>query len=199
MRVLSLFAVVVFSMAPAPVASVSGWPVSRPQVQVNSPRDVFLQRVDEYVKLHRRLEADLPPEIVTEDPDRLLAPRIALGREIRKARVSARQGEIFTPAVADYFRGVITEALRAGRIENLIEIINEEDSVPVMATVNGDYPAGASISFMPPSLLAVLPPLPTEVEYRFLSCDLILWDLHAGLIVDFVPRALRDLTIPPGP
>jgi hypothetical protein len=94
---------------------------------------------------------------------------------------------------------LITEALRVGRVENFLERIEEENSVRVIPTVNGDYPAGASISPMPACLLAALPPLPKELQYRFLSRDLILWDLHAGLIVDFVPRALVETTMPPCP
>jgi hypothetical protein len=39
-------------------------------------------------------------------------------------------------------------------------------------------------------LLAVLPPLPDELQYRFMSHDLILWDVHANLIVDFITGAL---------
>jgi hypothetical protein len=44
---------------------------------------------------------------------------------------------------------------------------------------------------MPPLLLAELPPLPEEVEYRFVGSDLILRDVQASLIVDFAPRCLR--------
>ena len=165
------------------------------QTTATSPRDVFLQRVDEYIALHRQLETDLPQEIVTSDPERLFAPRITLAREIRKARATARQGDLFIPAVADYFRGLITEALRVGEVANLLEIIEDENFVRVIPTVNGDYPAGASISLMPACLLAALPPLPKELEYRFLSRDLILWDVHAGLIVDFVPQALVETTM----
>ena len=165
------------------------------QTTATSPRDVFLQRVDEYVALHRRLEADLPLEIVTSDPERLFAPRITLARELRRARARAAQGDIFIPAVADYFRGLITQALRVGKVDNLLEIIEDENFVRVIPTVNGDYPAGASISLMPACLLAALPPLPKELEYRFLSRDLILWDVHAGLIVDFVPQALMQTTM----
>lgn len=47
---------------------------------------------------------------------------------------------------------------------------------------------------MPPCLLAALPPLPEELGYRFLAGDLVLVDLHARLIVDFIPRALRGTT-----
>lgn len=199
MRALFLFAVVAFSAASTGVTSISRWPASHLQAQINSPRDVFLQRVDEYVKLHRRLEADLPPEIVTADAERLRAPRIALAREVRMARAGAKQGDIFAPPVADYFRHLIADALDAGGIGNFLEIIEDGNFVRVIPTVNGDYPAGASISFMPTCLLAALPPLPKELEYRFLSRDLILWDVHAGLIVDFVPHAIPETTILPCP
>jgi len=101
--------------------------------------------------------------------------------------------------VADYFRNVIAEALQAGRIENFLAIVEDENFVRVIPTINGDYPAGASISLMPPCLLAALPPLPDELQYRFLSRDLILWDLHPGLIVDFIPWAPTETTVPPCP
>ena len=31
---------------------------------------------------------------------------------------------------------------------------------------------------------------PVRLEYRFIDRDLILWDPHADLIVDFIPNAL---------
>jgi hypothetical protein len=151
MRNLPVTGILTLSLAIAVAAGVSRYAATAPTA--DSPRNVFLQRVDEYVALHRRLEADLPPEIVTADPERLFAPRTALAREIRKARAAARQGDIFTPAVAEYFRSVITEVLRVGRVENLLEMIEEESYVRVIPTVNGDYPAGASISPMPACLL----------------------------------------------
>jgi hypothetical protein len=152
--------------------------------------------VDAYVTLHRRLEVGLPPEVVTADVEALFAPRRALAMEMRKARAAARQGDVFPPAVAAYFRTIIADALRRGGIDDFLAIVEDEHDVTVVPTVNGDYPAGASVSFMPTCLLAALPPLPRELEYRFLGRALILWDLHAGLIVDFVPRVLPETTAP---
>ena len=166
---------------------------------MESPRAVFLQRVDAYLALHRRLELGVPPEVVTADPEALFVSKNALAREIRRERASAPQGEIFTPAVAGYLRVVIADALSRGGIDDFLAIVEEDqedDDVRLIPTVNGDYPAGASISFVAPCLLAALPPLPEELEYRFLGRDLILWDLHAGLIVDFVPHALAETTLP---
>jgi hypothetical protein len=165
--------------------------------EAESARAAFLQGVETYVALHRRLEKGLAPEVVTDDLEALFAPRRELSREIRRARARARQGEIFAPAVASYLRQVIAGALRRGGIDDFLSMVEEENEVTVVPTVNGDYPAGASISFMPPCLLDALPPLPKELEYRFLGRDLILWDLHAGLIVDFLPKAFKAKTATP--
>lgn len=43
---------------------------------------------------------------------------------------------------------------------------------------------------MIPCILQALPPLPPELEYRMVGTDLILIDVHAGLIVDILPYAL---------
>lgn len=157
-------------------------------------RDAFLQRVDEYVALHRRLEAPLPPRVVTDDLEALFAPRKALAAAIRTARAEARQGDIFSPALAGYFRVLVADALRQGGVKDMLAIVEDENSVHIPAAVNGEYPAGRSISLMPTCLLLALPPLPAELQYRFVGRDLILWDLHAGLIVDFVPLAIAQTT-----
>lgn len=170
------------------MASLSGQQTSDPM------RHMFLQRVDNYVALHRRLEGPLPRQIVTDDVDALYASKRALAAAIRKERADARQGDIFSPAMASYFRILVADALREGGIEDMLAIVEDENFVYVPVRVNGDYPAGASIALMPPCVLAALPSLPPELEYRFLGRDLILWDVHAGLIVDFVPRAIPATT-----
>ena len=47
---------------------------------------------------------------------------------------------------------------------------------------------------MPVILLHQLPPLPEDVEYRWLDRDLVLWDIHADLIIDFLPDAIPRST-----
>jgi hypothetical protein len=170
------------------IATTSGQPVTDPM------RHTFLERVDDYVALHRRLEGPLPREVVTADLEALFAPRTALAEAIRAERADASQGEIFTPAMAGYFRLLVADALRKDGIDDMLAIVDDDNSVQIPARVNGDYPAGRSISMMPPCLLAELPPLPPELQYRFVGRDLILWDVHAGLIVDYVPRAIPETT-----
>jgi hypothetical protein len=158
-------------------------------------RDAFLQRVDAYVRLHREIERLLPPEVSTIDPERLFAPRTAMNREMRKARRTARQGDIFTPGVSVYFRVLIVETLRANGMLDIVATNEDENTTFVPPKVNGDYPAGRPVATMPPCLLGVLPPLPPELRYGVISTDLILWDLHAGLIADYVPGALPAITV----
>lgn len=173
------------------VGLVSG--VSGPQAS-NPMRQRFLQRVDEYTSLHRQLEGPLPAEVVTADPEALFVPRKAMAAAIRTARADARQGDIFSPPVAKYFRTLVADALRAGGIRDMGAIVEDENFVHIPARVNADYPAGRSIAMMPTCLLAALPPLPPELQYGFVGRDLILWDVHAGLIVDFVPQAIPETT-----
>ena len=57
--------------------------------------------------------------------------------------------------------------------------------------VNGRYPDEVPISTVPPQVLAPLPKLPEELEYRFIQNNLILFDPHAHIIADFIERAFQ--------
>ena len=113
-------------------------------------RQLFAQRVDEYVALHREIEQLLPPDIVTSDLQALFAPRIAMAREMRHARSRAHQGDIFTPALQVYFRTLIAETLWREGITDLLAIVEDENVVHTPARVNGDHPAGRSIPAISP-------------------------------------------------
>jgi TonB family protein len=49
---------------------------------------------------------------------------------------------------------------------------------------------GAPLPTMPPDLLAALPRVPNRLEYRFMNDALVLRDIEANLIIDFVPQAI---------
>ncbi len=57
--------------------------------------------------------------------------------------------------------------------------------------VNARYPEDAPLPTVPPNLLASLPQLPEDLEYRILGRNLILRDVHANVIVDFLPKAIQ--------
>jgi hypothetical protein len=52
--------------------------------------------------------------------------------------------------------------------------------------VNDAYPDGASLATMPPNLLEVLPRLPEGLEYRIVDTHLILRDVDADIVVDYL-------------
>jgi hypothetical protein len=108
---------------------------------------------------------------------------------LRSARYGAVQGDVFFKEIADLIR--IREYLHGVLAGEFLEMITEADARPLpRPCVNGAYPADAALTTMPAPLLQLLPSLPRGVEYRFIDRDLILWDPHANLIVDFMSNAL---------
>jgi hypothetical protein len=51
-------------------------------------------------------------------------------------------------------------------------------------------PVSMQMATMPPALLEVLPTLPKELEYRILGRYLVLRDVDASLILDYIPLAV---------
>lgn len=151
---------------------------------------LFSERVGEYAALHRRLEGPLPPLTPTSETVRNYVARQLLANAIRKARPRAAQGDIFTPAVATAFRELIAETLKGRDVEAFLSELNEEHPRwhGARAVVNEPLPKGATHE-MPCALLQALPSLPEDVEYRIVDHDLVLWDIHANLVIDFIPHA----------
>ena len=52
------------------------------------------------------------------------------------------------------------------------------------------YPENEPLSTVPPNVLMTLPPLPEDIEYRFVGRHVILRDARANLIVDYVANAI---------
>jgi hypothetical protein len=151
----------------------------------------FRRRLTEYDRVRRRLDASLPRPTVSGDPARIHRVAEAHHGALLAARSSARQGDVFFERIANRFRNLIRGSLHGMPPEIFIIMITEPDAPRVpRASVNGSYPPGAALTTMPPELLELLPALPAGLEYRFIDRDLILWDPHANLIVDFIPNAL---------
>lgn len=152
---------------------------------VGDMSDDFHTRVWAYLDLRRELEKGLPPLIVTSDPADIALAEHALAVRLRTARGS-RQGELFTPAISLEFRRVLllemtTEVTRA---------IRDENPGSFSHTINGTYPKERPLSTVPATLLAVLPPLPDDIQYRFLGRHLVLHDTRANVILDRIRCAL---------
>lgn len=160
-------------------------PVFRVQVWGDIAAD-FSTRVRSYFDLRSRLEKDLPQLTVTDDPAEIRSTVRALAQKIRVARAEARQGDIFTPAVSAKFRKVLRLAMNIRTWAAMMDDNPGEFS----ARINGTYPERKTVSTVPPNILAALPRLPADIEYRFLGRHLILLDTRASVIIDRIPYAI---------
>jgi hypothetical protein len=161
-------------------------PVFRVQVWGDIAAD-FSMRVSSYFDLRSELEKDLPALTVTDDPAEIRRKVRALAKRIRVARADARQGDIFTPAISVEFRKALLLEMNAGTREAIMD----DNPGAFSARINGDYPEGKTIATVPPNILAVLPRLPDDIEYRFSGRHLILLDTRASVIIDRIPYAIR--------
>ena len=146
----------------------------------------FSERVSSYVRLRSGLENGLPELAVTDDPAEIWQAQRALANRVRVARSAASQGDIFTPIISAEFRN----ALRVETNPGTLAIIMDENPGDVTRRINRLYPTGKPFASMPPGMLAVLPRLPDDLQYRFLGRTLILIDTRANLILDRMPCAV---------
>lgn len=149
----------------------------------------FRDRAAAYLALHRKVAETVPPLKQTDDSAQLSARGAALGEAIRQARVGAKPGDLFGPELTSRIRDLVkkdwakrSSADRAG--------LREEIPPATRADVNTLYPTGLPLATFPASLLTTLPPLPEQLEYRFIGRHLIVRDVNANLIVDVLPNVL---------
>jgi hypothetical protein len=146
----------------------------------------FFDRVRAYMKIHDSANARVPSLKETSDPKQVSGREKALADEIRVERAGARQGDVFSPAAAKEIGVVVADDFN-GRPLRAQKAILVEVPMKVPPAINTDYPTTLPLATVPPSLLLKLPTLPEELEYRFLGRHLILRDIKANLIVDFIP------------
>jgi hypothetical protein len=151
----------------------------------------FKERVGKYMQLHQRLEKQAPPLKKTDDPAEIKASQDALATAIRAARANAQQGEIFTPEIAQLLRRLMYPEVRGSEGAVTRKTIKDDAPAAITLKVNARYPESAPLPTVPPNLLGSLPQLPKDLEYRIIGRDLILRDVHANLIVDFLPKAIQ--------
>lgn len=151
----------------------------------------FQNRVDEYMKLRKEAVSDVHSLKSTDSPQDIVEHKQQLAHEIREARPHARRGAIFTPRVSRLFRKLIAAEFQGADAAQVRASLRRAAPVPAMPLhANALYPGSLPLQSTPPSILLGLPRLPQELEYRIVGRDLILLDVGADLIVDYLPHAL---------
>ena len=150
----------------------------------------FKAKVGEYVTLHKKLEATLPALPKEANPEQIDRKQRAFATLISSSRPAAKQGGVFTREGQAYIQALLKRLFANADRARLRDTILDENPGPVALKVNGRYPDQVPLASMPPEVLLALPPLPEELEYRFVGDALILLDPRAHVVVDFVPNAL---------
>jgi hypothetical protein len=155
----------------------------------------FDARVGEYLKLRKRAIQGIPALKPKATPEQIQAHKTAVAQAVREARPDAQQGTILTPEIQEHFREIIRSEMRgrqgvpAKAAAKQGNPATEKLPAPVPVKVNAPYPDSAPLSTVPATLLLRLPKLPKELDFRFVGRNLILRDVDASLIVDYIPNA----------
>lgn len=178
-----------FVFLAAPVRAVDG---SYPNQQALAD---FMDHVNYYAAVQRMVVASLGPPLMWSDGEQILRQQRRYANAMREARPGAREGGFFTPAISRYFRDRIDAIVQETGFDVMTAFeAPDPDEVVIMAVPRAaeavPWNAGP---VMWPSMLAGLPQLPPELEYRFLGRHLILVDVLANVVVDVLYDAL------PGP
>src|SRR5947208_8614453 len=120
-------------------------------------------------------------------------------------RPLARQGDLIVPAAAATVRRQVVDAFASPKRDLLMDALAEQNDTgpksPPAELINQHVDAPR----VPPLLLESLPPLPKQLEYDFIGRTLLLRDVDADVVVDFLPDTLPAQppagvpTVPPQP
>jgi hypothetical protein len=146
----------------------------------------FMQRVADYAKLHKKLDDTLQAVPRDSNPVEFLDHQRALAGLIQKERGSAKPGDICPQAMRTLMRRVLAGVFRGPNGRQIKHSILDEYTGHVRLEINGQYPERVPFASVPPEILQALPKLPDLLEYRFIGERLILLDVEAHVIVDFI-------------
>ena len=150
----------------------------------------FDAAVARYVALQQRILTEVPGLTPNSTAKELNDASDRLAAAVRRARPRAARGEFFDAEATRLIRQRISSALRSPGAAAAIESIDDESPPGVRPDVHLRFPEASALATMPPSILAVLPPLPDGLEYRIIGEYLVLRDVGAALILDFIPGAV---------
>jgi hypothetical protein len=150
----------------------------------------FENRVKDYLKLRKEIEGELHPLKSTGSQETIAHHEHEMAERIRKTRRSAVQGAFFSPEIAAEFRRLIQLAMQGTDATHVHQSLSHAEPVRLQLRINASYPTGVPLQSTPPTLLANLPPLPPELDYRLVGSNLVLRDAKANVILDFIPNAV---------
>ena len=153
--------------------------------------------IDAYMDVRKDAARGVPALSKSASPEEIAARQASLAERIRGARREAQPGDVLVTEARPLLRQRLDQVLAQNPASKQKEIATgnpAHEGVPVRVAVNAAYPKEAPRSSVPTAVLAVLPRLPKELEYRFVGDHLLLLDAEADLVVDFMTKAGDDPT-----
>jgi hypothetical protein len=151
----------------------------------------FNRRVEQYVDLRKQLAGSLDRLPNKPTPSQIDANQRALGALMAKARADAKLGDVFVPEMQAFIRGLVRRVVTGPDGARIKASLMDENPMGVKIAINGRYPDTVPLSTMPPDILAALPKLPEDMQYRFVGNRLILFDVASHVIVDYVDNTFE--------
>ena len=168
---------------------------SGPQAAASAPAEAaaiqqFNEAIAKYMALRHKLRSEVSGPVKDSSSSQVTNASDALAGAIERARQGAHVGSIFSEPVATVIKRRIADAVRTEKLAPVLADIDDEGKSGLAPKVHLRLPVSAQMATMPASLLKVLPPLPKELEYRILGRYLVVRDVDASLILDYIPSAV---------
>jgi hypothetical protein len=151
----------------------------------------FQARAAEYVKVHNKARSGLPAVKGNGSAEAVGGREQQLAGRIRTLRRDAKHGGVFTPPISSEFRRLAKISSEGSSGKHIETSLARSEPVQFPIHVNAAYPMSDPLQSTPPTLLQNLPRLPKELEYRLVGNRLVLRDIEANLIVDYVDNFTR--------
>lgn len=177
------------------VAGAAAPSASAPQAAAGPPAEAapikeFHSAIADYLALRNGLRKEVSGPVKDSTSSQLNNASDALAGAIERARANAQVGAIFSEPVAAIFKRRIADAVRTEKLRTALADIDDEGPALSTPKVHLRLPVSEQLATMPPSLLVALPQLPKELEYRILGRNLVLRDVDASIILDYIPGAV---------
>lgn len=142
-----------------------------------------------YVALRQGLRAEVRGPVKDSSSSGLNGASDALAAAIQRARKDAHVGSIFNKPAAAVITRRIAAVVRNEKLARVLAGIDDDGAAEPAPQLHARLPV-TQMATMPPALLSMLPELPTTLEYRIVGRYLVLRDVEASLIVDYIAGAV---------
>ena len=149
----------------------------------------FQKRLQEYINLRAELGRKLKPLASTADSAELTARQDTLAAAIREARKGAKPGDLIPTRVAGQIRTTVAADF-SRRSADARRAVFEEVPEGVSPVINKTMPDNTALATVPPLLLNRLPPLPDNLQYRFMARHIVIMDGDTRIIADYILNVL---------